>query len=58
MSGARDDRPGLADLMAYVRAGDTIVAWKLDQLGRNTLHVLEMCQGAYQPGSLACIGNG
>src|SRR5687768_4695429 len=30
MSGARDARPGLA-----------IVVWKLDRLGRNTLHILE-----------------
>lgn len=41
MSGARDDRPGLAALLDYVRAGDTVVVWKLDRLGRNTLHVLE-----------------
>jgi DNA invertase Pin-like site-specific DNA recombinase len=41
MSGARDDRPGLAELMAYVRAGDAVVVWKLDRLGRNTLHILE-----------------
>jgi DNA invertase Pin-like site-specific DNA recombinase len=41
MSGARDDRPGLADLMAYVREGDTVVVWKLDRLGRDKLHILE-----------------
>jgi DNA invertase Pin-like site-specific DNA recombinase len=41
MSGARDDRPGLAELMAYVREGDTVVVWKLDRLGRNTLNILE-----------------
>jgi DNA invertase Pin-like site-specific DNA recombinase len=41
MSGARDDRPGLAELMAYVRECDTVVVWKLDRLGRNTLHILE-----------------
>jgi hypothetical protein len=29
MSGARDDRPGLAALMEYVREGDTVVVWKL-----------------------------
>ena len=27
--------------MEYVRAGDTVVVWKLDRLGRNTLHILE-----------------
>ena len=36
-----DDRPGLAALMEYVREGDTVVGWKLDRLGRNTLHILE-----------------
>lgn len=41
MSGARDDRPGLASLLDYVREGDTVVVWKLDRLGRNTLHILE-----------------
>jgi DNA invertase Pin-like site-specific DNA recombinase len=41
ISGARDDRPGLAALMEYVREGDTVVVWKLDRLDRNTLHILE-----------------
>ena len=40
MSGARDDRPGLAELMAYVREGDSVVVWKLDRLGRNLQHIL------------------
>ena len=39
MSAARDDdRPGLAALLDYVRTGDSVV-WKLDRLGRNTLHI-------------------
>jgi DNA invertase Pin-like site-specific DNA recombinase len=41
MSGARDDRPGLVALLDHVRSGDTVVVWKLDRLGRNTLHILE-----------------
>lgn len=41
MSGARDDRPGLAALMVYVRPGDTVVVWKLDRLGRNMIHILQ-----------------
>jgi DNA invertase Pin-like site-specific DNA recombinase len=41
MSGGRDGRPALAELMAYVREGDIVVVWKLDRLGRNTLHILE-----------------
>jgi len=41
LSGTRDDRPGLAALLEYVREGDTVVVWKLDRLGRNMLHVLQ-----------------
>src|SRR6476620_5202554 len=36
MSGARDDRLGLAPLMDQLRAGDTVVVWKLDRLGRGS----------------------
>lgn len=38
MSGPRDDRPGLAALMEYVREGDTVVVWKLDRLGGHAAH--------------------
>jgi DNA invertase Pin-like site-specific DNA recombinase len=41
MSGAKDDRPGLAALLDYIREGDTVVVWKLDRLGRNMLHTLQ-----------------
>jgi DNA invertase Pin-like site-specific DNA recombinase len=50
MSGARDDRPGLAALMEYVREGDTVVVWKLDRLGRNTLHILETVKALTERG--------
>ena len=46
MSGARDDRPGFAGCMQYLREGDTLITWRLDRLGRNmrgivnTLHEL------------------
>jgi DNA invertase Pin-like site-specific DNA recombinase len=35
MSGARDDRPGFAECLKYLRDGDTLVVWRLDRLGRN-----------------------
>lgn len=35
-SGARADRPGLADAMSHLRRGDTLVVWRLDRLGRTT----------------------
>lgn len=41
MSGARDDRPGLAALLDYVRTGDTVVVWRLDRLGRSMIQVLQ-----------------
>ncbi len=34
-SGARDDRPGLQQALAYVQPGDCLVVWKLDRLGRS-----------------------
>lgn len=50
MSGARDDRPGLAELMTYVREGDTVVVWKLDRLGRNMLHILQTVKALTERG--------
>src|SRR6478735_8957021 len=35
------DHDGLAALMDQLRAGDTVVVWKLDRLGRNMLHIPE-----------------
>ncbi|MEX8058481.1 recombinase family protein [Microbacterium sp. 16-032] len=40
ISGARQSRPGLDDLLSRVRAGDTIVVASMDRLGRSALHVL------------------
>ena len=39
-SGARDDRPGLKACLDYLKAGDTLVVWKLDRLGRSLPHLL------------------
>src|SRR5215211_408377 len=33
-SGARDDRPGLADALSHLRSGDCLIVWRLDRLGR------------------------
>lgn len=40
-SGARAERPGLAEALAHVRRGDTLVVWKLDRLGRSMAHLIE-----------------
>jgi DNA invertase Pin-like site-specific DNA recombinase len=41
-SGARDDRPGLQQALAYVQRGDCLVVWKLDRLGRSLPHLLHI----------------
>lgn len=41
-SGATVERPGLADLLAYARPGDTLVVHTLDRLGRNLREVLNL----------------
>lgn len=39
-SGAKDDRSGLAQALAFARPGDVLVVWKLDRLGRSLSHLL------------------
>ena len=34
-SGGRWDRPELTRLLSHVRAGDTVIVWKLDRLSRS-----------------------
>jgi DNA invertase Pin-like site-specific DNA recombinase len=41
-SGARTDRPGLSQALAFVRPGDVLVVWKLDRLGRSLTHLIEI----------------
>jgi DNA invertase Pin-like site-specific DNA recombinase len=41
VSGAKADRPGLQEAIDYVRAGDQIVVWKLDRLGRSLPHLIK-----------------
>ena len=40
VSGSRGERTGLAKALAFIKAGDCLVVWKLDRLGRSLPHLL------------------
>ena len=41
-SGAERGRPELLSVLSYLRAGDCLVVWKLDRLGRSLSHLIEV----------------
>jgi DNA invertase Pin-like site-specific DNA recombinase len=49
-SGADSKRPELARCLASLRAGDTLVVWKLDRLGRSLSHLVSVLS-EFQAGS-------
>lgn len=50
ISGAAESRPGLDALLSVVKAGDSIVVWKLDRLGRNARHLLQIAENLKERG--------
>lgn len=52
------DRPGLAAALDYMRAGDTLIVWKLDRLGRSALEVLRVASDLHERGIGVCILTG
>jgi len=42
ISGVKEDRDGLLQVMDIVRPGDTLVVWKLDRLGRSLQHLISV----------------
>lgn len=41
-SGAKDKREGLKKALEFMHAGDILIVWKLDRLGRSLSHLLEI----------------
>ncbi len=42
LSGAKAERPGLTEAFDHLRAGDTLVVWRLDRLGRTLKDLLDL----------------
>jgi len=42
MSGTKKNRPGLEEILGFIRKGDTLVVWKLDRLGRSLKHLIQV----------------
>ncbi len=53
-SGAQRDRPQLAAALDYMRAGDTLVVWKLDRLARSTKQLIETVENLARQGIGFC----
>src|SRR5271165_1728863 len=47
---ATADRPGLVAALDYLRAGDTLVVWKLDRLARRVKEVLTIADDLHARG--------
>lgn len=49
-SGAKSDRTGLDEALAFLRPGDTLVVWKLDRLGRSLPHLVQTVEALHERG--------
>jgi DNA invertase Pin-like site-specific DNA recombinase len=45
ISGIKAERPGLQNALSHLRAGDTLVVWRLDRLGRSLRHLIDTTMG-------------
>lgn len=50
VSGSVKERKGLDDVLASLNNGDTLTVWKLDRLGRSTIHLLLLLDELRQRG--------
>lgn len=57
-SGAKTDRPGLASALDYARAGDQLVVWCLDRLGRSLPDLIALVRERTRAGLEAARARG
>jgi DNA invertase Pin-like site-specific DNA recombinase len=58
-SGKLAERPELTLCLGYLRAGDTLVVWRLDRLGRSLRHLVETVNALADRGvAFACLHEG
>ncbi|MCH6267197.1 recombinase family protein [Neobacillus citreus] len=50
ISGMKDDRPQLNELIQFARNGDILIVHKLDRLGRSTKRIIELSEQLEQRG--------
>ena len=59
-SGAKTDRPGLGKCLEFLQAGDLLLVWRLDRLGRSMVHLVGLVEELQQRGvgfRSICIAN-
>lgn len=57
-SGKNDSRQGLVTCLKALRAGDTLIVWKLDRLGRNLRHLVNTIHDLSSKGILFKVLSG
>ncbi len=50
ISGTKSERPGLEKCLASLTAGDTLLVWRLDRLGRSMPHLVQLIEDLGQKG--------
>jgi len=50
VSGAKSERPGLDRCLQQLKAGDVLVVWRLDRLGRSMRHLIDLVEELRQRG--------
>src|ERR671927_697497 len=50
VTGTKAERKGLTEALSHLRAGDTLVVWRLDRLGRSLRHLIDTVTALHEQG--------